>query len=148
MFNIILATQTSKKNTKCILQGIHVETLSYNRRSPIKTPNAFYIEDVVRCYCQKMHSFSTILAQRAKTHVFFHPGLSPHTHRIRRKIEILFSLALISFCFLLNSFELFLRHFQSGCNLPSFEPSSALIGRSSIASVIWALDMYLSVGAL
>ena len=64
-------------------------------------------------------------------HVFFPSRfVITHTNRTRRKIKIFFSLLLFSFVFF-NSFELFLRYFQSGCNLPSVEPSSALIGRSS-----------------
>ena len=132
MFNIILATQTSKKNTKCILQIIHVETLSYNRRSPIKTPNAFYREDVIRCCCQKKCTHSQPFLPNARRHMFFfHPSLSSHTHiGSEEKSRFFFLCSYLALCFL-TSFELFLRHFQSGCNLPSFEPSSALIGRSS-----------------
>ena len=67
----------------------------------------------------------------ARRRMFFSIPVCHHTHigsEEKSRFSFLCSyLALIFF----NSFELFLRHFQSGCNLPSFEPSSALIGRSS-----------------
>ena len=80
-------------------------------------------------------------------HVFFHPGLSAHTHiGSEENSRFSFLCSYLALMFFLNSFELFLRHFQSGCNLSSFEPSSAFIGRSSNCICKWALNMYLSVG--
>ena len=67
----------------------------------------------------------------ARRHMFFSIPVCHHTHigsEEKSRFSFLCSYLVL---FFLNSFELFLRHFQSGCNLPSFEPSSALIGRSS-----------------
>ena len=63
MFNIILATQTSKKNTKCILQRIHVETPSYH--SKIKQKHQIHFTEGGYCINLK-YSWPT----HSEPHVF------------------------------------------------------------------------------